>query len=97
MATNSPVLAYFPNVLASLIEDKISGGACLLQRSIADAIAACSPGFFNFLKVAGARRSRPFTVPEAFVPLLRVLCERARYCTKAPASRKYPNFLKKIL
>ncbi|KAL4528904.1 hypothetical protein Ndes2437A_g03436 [Nannochloris sp. 'desiccata'] len=84
IGTNSPVLAYFPNLLVSLIEDKISGDSRLLPRTVVDAIAASSPSLFNVLKVSGARRSRPFTVPEAFLPLLRVLCERAHHCTEGP-------------
>jgi hypothetical protein len=84
LATNSPVIAYFPNVLVSLIKDKISGDACLLPRSVVDAIVASSPSLFNVLKIAGARRSCPLTVPEAFVPLLSELCKRASHCTEGP-------------
>ena len=84
LATNSPVIAYFPNVLVSLIKDTISDGNRLLQRSTVDAIVASSPSLFNVLKIAGARRSRQFTVPDAFVPLLTVLCERASHCAAGP-------------
>jgi len=84
LATNSPVIAYFPNVLVSLIKDKISGDARLLPRSVVDAIVASSPSLSNVLKIAGARRSRPLTVPEAFVPLFNELCKRASHCTEGP-------------
>ena len=88
LGTNSPVNAYFPNVLVSLTIVKISDGDRLLQRSTVDAIVASSPSLFNVLKIAGARLSRQFTVPEAFVPLLTVLCERASHCTAGPGIEK---------
>ena len=84
LATNSPVVAYFPHLLVFSIESAIQNSAPVLAANVVKQIAQSAPILFDVLKVAGARRGTSFTLPETFVPLLGELCKRAKHCASGP-------------
>ena len=90
LATNSPVVAYFPHLLVSSIENAITNSAGLLTANIVKQLAQSAPILFNVLTVAGARRGTSFTLPAEFVPLLKELCKRAKHCASGPGIDQVP-------
>ena len=91
IATNSAVVAYFRPALVSLIEHAIDNNNGVLDRNTVRKLDQYAPALFNVLKIAGARRGSGFTLPAPFIPLLKVLCCRAKYCTEGPGIEAVPE------
>ena len=91
LATDSPVLAYLPRRVAIPIQFDLEHNSWVLQVETVKAVAQFAPLLFNVLGAAGACRTLPFTVPNAFKILLSVLCERSRRCVEGPGMQDSMN------
>jgi flagellar biosynthesis GTPase FlhF len=91
IATDSPVLAYFPWRLVALVKPAVEPDAAgVLSVSVIKEVAKGAPWVFKVLETAGASRRRAFTLPAEFKPLLAELCARAERCVEGPGIEVVP-------
>lgn len=84
LASDSPVLSYFPWSLIEPVKNALPEPGNQLSCELLEQIAREAPVLFGVLEVAGAKENQPFHVGIEFDKLLIELCERSRLCGEGP-------------